>query len=120
MASVRTRHKSASNLSEFLGTGQEFLVSELPTLHDVLRFGIFLWIIFSDLWMENEADIIDGDDAVPPLLIYAKWEDHTETTDEDNYREEEVVGLHRCSTEKSTSKSNIGCFSQALIDIVET
>ena len=42
MARVKTRHKSASNLSEFLGTGQEFLVSELPTLHDVLRFGIFL------------------------------------------------------------------------------
>ena len=42
MASVRTRQKSASNLSEFLGTGHEFLVSELLTLRDVLRFGIFL------------------------------------------------------------------------------
>ena len=38
----RTRHKSGTHMSEFLGTGKELLVSDLPTLRDVLRFGILL------------------------------------------------------------------------------
>ena len=39
----RTRHKSGTHMSEFLGTGKGLLVSDLPTLRDVLRCGILLW-----------------------------------------------------------------------------
>ena len=37
---VKTRHASGSKLREYLGTGRDFLNSELPTLRDVLRLGI--------------------------------------------------------------------------------
>lgn len=39
---TKTRHKSATHMSDFLGSGREILVSELPTLRDVLRYGILL------------------------------------------------------------------------------
>ena len=42
MAEVRTRKKSGTHLSDYLGTGENMLVSELPTLRDVLRYGILL------------------------------------------------------------------------------
>uniref|UniRef100_UPI00358F4F97 uncharacterized protein n=1 Tax=Myxine glutinosa TaxID=7769 RepID=UPI00358F4F97 len=42
MAQVRTRMKSSSHLSNLVGTGQELLVSELPTVRDILRYGIYL------------------------------------------------------------------------------
>ena len=38
----RTRKKSGSNLSEYLGPGKDLLVSELPTLREFLRYGLFL------------------------------------------------------------------------------
>ena len=69
MASVRTRHKSASNLSEFLGTGQEFLVSELPTLRDVLRFGIFLREKRDDQRNYSVKDMVK--DITP--FVFQKW-----------------------------------------------
>ena len=37
---VKTRHSSGTKLIEYLGTGKDFLSSELPTLRDVLRLGI--------------------------------------------------------------------------------
>ena len=37
---VRTRNKSSSRLSDYLGTGRELLVSDLPTTRDILRFGL--------------------------------------------------------------------------------
>ena len=42
MAQVRTRTQSKSNLSDLVGTGRELLVSELPTVRDILRYGIYL------------------------------------------------------------------------------
>ena len=42
MAGVKTRKKSGSHLSEYLGTGKELLVSELPTLRDILRYGLLV------------------------------------------------------------------------------
>ena len=37
---MKTRHASGSKLGEYIGTGWDLLNSELPTLRDVLRFGI--------------------------------------------------------------------------------
>lgn len=42
MAQVRTRTKSSCHMSKFVGNGQELLVSDLPTVRDILRYGIFL------------------------------------------------------------------------------
>ena len=42
MAKVRTRSNSTSHLSIFVGTGRKLLVSELPTVRDILRYGIYL------------------------------------------------------------------------------
>lgn len=42
MAQVRTRTQSKSSLNNFVGTGRELLVSELPTVRDILRYGIYL------------------------------------------------------------------------------
>ena len=43
MASVRPKtRQSMTNMTKYLGTGKELLVSELPTLRDILRFGILL------------------------------------------------------------------------------
>ena len=41
-AHVRTRTMSSSHLSNYVGTGQDLLVSELPTVRDLLRFAIYL------------------------------------------------------------------------------
>lgn len=38
--SKKTRNKSGSHLSQLIGTGKEFVRSELPTTRDILRFGI--------------------------------------------------------------------------------
>ena len=40
MAGIKTRHSSDSKLSEYLGSGKELLLSELPTLRAALRQGI--------------------------------------------------------------------------------
>jgi hypothetical protein len=40
MAGIKTRHSSDSKLSEYLGSGKELLISELPTLRAALRQGI--------------------------------------------------------------------------------
>ena len=37
---TKTRKKSGSHLSNYLGTGKELLPSELPTTRDLLRFGL--------------------------------------------------------------------------------
>ena len=42
MAKVRTRKTSSSHLSTLVGKGRELLVSELPTVRDVLKYGIHL------------------------------------------------------------------------------
>ena len=42
MAGVTTRKKCGSKLSEYLGKGKLLHISELPTLRDVLRFGLYL------------------------------------------------------------------------------
>ena len=38
----KTRHASGSKMSDLLGPGKEFTLSELPTLREVLRYGIWL------------------------------------------------------------------------------
>ena len=38
--STKTRKKSGSHMSNYLGTGKELLPSELPTTRDLLRFGL--------------------------------------------------------------------------------
>ena len=38
----KTRHTSGTKMSELLGSGKKFTLSELPTLREVLRFGIWL------------------------------------------------------------------------------
>ena len=40
MASVKTRRSSGGKLSEYIGSGKDFLPSELPTLRALLRKGI--------------------------------------------------------------------------------
>ena len=42
MAQVRTRTNSSYHLSHLVVNGRELLVSELPTLRDILRYGIYL------------------------------------------------------------------------------
>ena len=42
MASVKTRRSSGGKLSEYIGSGKDFLPSELPTLRALLRKGIQL------------------------------------------------------------------------------
>ena len=37
---VKIRHASGSKLGEYLGAGRDLLISELPTIRDVLRLGI--------------------------------------------------------------------------------
>ena len=39
---ARTRHKSSSHMSNYVGTGKELLPSELPTVRDLLRYGVML------------------------------------------------------------------------------
>ena len=41
-SSVRTRGEASTLMSEYLGKGKEMLMTELPTLRDCLRYGIFL------------------------------------------------------------------------------
>ena len=41
-AKVKTRLSSSCHLSNFVGSGQELIISELPTIRDFLRFGILL------------------------------------------------------------------------------
>jgi hypothetical protein len=38
----RTRYSTFTHLGNFLGTGRQLLPSELPTLRDVLRYGLLL------------------------------------------------------------------------------
>ena len=38
----RTRLQTFTHMSNLIGTGREFLPSELPTLRDVLRYGLLL------------------------------------------------------------------------------
>ena len=38
----KTRHASGTKMSELLGSGKKLTLSELPTLREVLRFGIWL------------------------------------------------------------------------------
>ena len=42
MATIKTRKKSESHLSNLVGAGKEFLPSELPTSRDVLRYGVLI------------------------------------------------------------------------------
>ena len=42
MTSVKTRRSSGGKLSEYIGSGKDFLPSELPTLRALLRKGIQL------------------------------------------------------------------------------
>ena len=42
MAKVKTRTQSHSHLTNLAGSGRELLVSDLPTLRDILRYGIYL------------------------------------------------------------------------------
>ena len=37
---TRTRHQSSSHMSNYVGPGKELLSSELPTVRDILRFGV--------------------------------------------------------------------------------
>ena len=39
---ARTRHKSSSHMSNYVGTGKELPPSELPTVRDLLRYGVML------------------------------------------------------------------------------
>ena len=39
---VRTRHKSASPMSDYLGRGKEMSPTELPTSRDILRYCLLL------------------------------------------------------------------------------
>ena len=38
----KTRQESSNDLTSFVGTGNEFLISEVPKLRDVIRKGIIL------------------------------------------------------------------------------
>ena len=42
IATIKTRKKSGSHLSNLVGAGKEFLPSELPTSRDVLRYGVLI------------------------------------------------------------------------------
>ena len=40
----KTRHASGTKMSDLLGPGKEFTLSELSTLREILRYGIWLRI----------------------------------------------------------------------------
>ena len=63
----RTRKKTGTKFSDFLGTGRDFLVSELPTLRDVLRYVVLL----REQHEENARNITVREVAreVVPVLI---------------------------------------------------
>lgn len=70
MAHVKTRTKSSSHLSIFVGNGQELLVSELPTVRDILRYGIYLREQCEDDRRNYPVDQLVGD--IYPALI-GQW-----------------------------------------------
>ena len=42
MASTRTRHKSSTKMTEYLGPATDLLLTEVPTLRDILRKGLLI------------------------------------------------------------------------------
>lgn len=70
MAHVKTRSKSSSHLSILVGNGQELLVSELPTVRDILRYGIYLKEQSENDWRNYPVDQLVGD--IYPALI-CQW-----------------------------------------------
>ena len=70
-AHAKTRNKIASHLSSLVGTGREFIPSELPTHRDLLRYGI----LCRELAEENRRNYTVNElvrDMIPPLL--AQWQ----------------------------------------------
>ncbi|KAI4831651.1 hypothetical protein KUCAC02_001187 [Chaenocephalus aceratus] len=61
MAQVKTRATSTSHLSNLVGTGRELLVSEPPTVRDILRYGIYLRDQSKDDRRNYPADQLVGD-----------------------------------------------------------
>jgi hypothetical protein len=53
---ARTRHKSSSHMSNYVGTGKDLLLTELPTVRDLLRYGI----LQRELSEENKRNYIVG------------------------------------------------------------
>ena len=70
MAQVKTRAKSTSHLSNLVGTRRELLVSELPTVRDILRYGIYLRDQSKDDRRNYPVDQLVGD--IFPGLI-GQW-----------------------------------------------
>lgn len=62
--------KSTSHLRIFVGNGQELLVSELPTVRDILRYGIYLREQCEDDRRNYPVDQLVGD--IYPALI-GQW-----------------------------------------------
>ena len=42
MGSTRTRHKSSTKMTEYLGPATDLLLTEVPTLRDILRKGLLI------------------------------------------------------------------------------
>ena len=53
---ARTTHKSSSHMSNYVGTGKDLLLTELPTVRDLLRYGI----LQRELSEENKRNYIVG------------------------------------------------------------
>jgi hypothetical protein len=45
-SNVKTRHNLATKLSNFVGKGKEFVLSEVPTKRSVIQMGILLKVCF--------------------------------------------------------------------------
>ena len=75
MASTRTRHNSSTKLTDYLGPATDLLLTEVPTLRDILRKGLLI---------QEEKMIVEGGGRknfpVKQMIdeltttLYAQWE----------------------------------------------
>jgi len=76
MSSQRTRHSSATQLTEFVGCPKEFYLSDVPTLRAVIQRGL---LIKERLYAENDEVFTTGRGLTTRIctelapLITAQW-----------------------------------------------
>ena len=76
MPHPRTRHSSAGKLTEFVGCGKEFHLTEVPTLRAVIQRGL---LIKERLYAENDTSITTGRGLKTKIikelatLVSAQW-----------------------------------------------
>ena len=67
--SSKTRKSTVTHLSLYVGTGRELISSELPTVRDMLRFGVLLREISEEDRRNYTTEQLIGDVMKGPLAV---------------------------------------------------